>query len=130
MAVGVSSSIANSVMNGLTRNVAWTQPAAFWVKLHIADPGAAGATAAAGNTTRVQATFGASAGGAVANTGALTWASVQTTETYSHLSFWDASTAGTFLGSSALAVSRSVVIGDTFTIAIGALTVTATIVAA
>lgn len=60
----------------------------------------------------------------------LTWSSVSTTETYSHVSFWDASTSGTFLGSDDLASSRSVTAGDTFVISAGSLTVAITPVAA
>jgi hypothetical protein len=60
----------------------------------------------------------------------LTWTSVSTTETYSHVSFWDASTAGTFLGSDDLATPRAVTAGDTFTISTGSLTVAVTPAAA
>lgn len=130
MAIGLASAIANSILNAYARNVAWTQPAAFWVKLHTADPGAAGTTAAAGNTTRLQATFSAASGGSCTTSGALSWTNVSTTETYSHVSFWDASTAGTFLGSDDLAVARAVTAGDNFTIAAGALTLTLTPIAA
>jgi len=130
MATGLASAIANSVLNAYGRNIAWTQPAAFWVKLHIGDPGAAGTTNAAGNTTRQQATFSAAAAGSMTTSGALTWTSVSTTETYSHVSFWDASTAGTFLGSDDLNTPRSVTAGDTFTVAAGSLTITLGAVAA
>lgn len=130
MAVGVSSTVANAILDAYCRNVAWTQPAAFWVKLHTGDPGSAGTTAAAGETTRKQATFSAASGGTITTSGALTWTSVSTTETYSHVSFWDASTAGTFIGSDALETSRSVTAGDTFTIAAGDLDLSVTPVAA
>lgn len=130
MAVGLASAILNSWLNGLGRNTAWTQPTAFWVKLHTADPGASGTTAAAGNTSRQQATFSAASGGSMTTSADLTWTAVSTTETYSHVSFWDASSAGTFLGSDDLATARAVTAGDTFIIATGQLTVAVTPVAA
>jgi hypothetical protein len=97
----------------------------------LGDPGAAGATAPAANTTRQQVTFGsAAAAGSIANTADVNWTNVPNAETYSHVSFWDASSAGTFLGSDDLATSRLVAIGDTFTIPTGSLTVAVTPVAA
>ena len=119
MAVGIAAAVANAFLDALCRSVAWTEPAAFYVKLHLGDPGAAGASNAAANTTRQAVTFSAAASGAITNSAAVTWASVPNTETYSHISFWDASSAGNFLGSDALDVSRSVTAGDTFEIAIG-----------
>jgi hypothetical protein len=130
MAVGIASATLNAWLNAFCRNVAYTQPAAFWVKLHLADPGAAGTTSPALNTTRQQATFSAASGGSLTTSGAISWTNVPNAETYSHVSFWDASTAGTFLGSDDLAVARAVLVGDTFTLAAGSLTLTITPVAA
>lgn len=130
MTVGLSSAILNSWLNGLGRNTAWTQPAAFWVKLHLADPGSAGTTSPAANTSRQQATFSAASAGSMTTSADLTWSAVSTSETYSHVSFWDASTAGTFLGSDDLAASRAVTAGDTFVISAGQLTVAVAPVAA
>src|SRR5262245_12630219 len=131
MAVGLAAAVLNGWLNALCRAANYTAPTAFWVKLHTADPGSAGTTAAAGNTTRVQATFGSAAsGGSIANTADLNWTNVNTAETYSHVSFWDASSGGTFLGSDDLATPRTVAVGDNFTIATGQLTVAVTPVAA
>ena len=130
MAVGLASAIANSILDALCRSVAWSEPAAFYVKLHTADPGASGATAAAGETTRQAVTFSAASAGAITNSADITWTSVSTSETYSHVSFWDASSAGTFLGSDALASSVAVTAGDTFTIAAGDLDINLTPIAA
>lgn len=129
MAIGLASAMANAALNALCRNVTWTQPAAFWVKLHTADPGT-GSTAAAGNTTRQQATFSAASAGSITTSADLAWVSVGTAETYSHVSFWDASSAGTFLGSDDLAVARTVAVGDNFTILAGSLTLQLTPIAA
>ena len=130
MTVGIAAATLNSWLDGLCRSTVWTEPAGFFVKLHTADPGAAGATAAAAETTRQSVTFSASSAGAITNSAAVTWTNVSTAEQYSHVSFWDASTAGTFLGSDDLAVARTVAAGDTFEIAIGDLDLAITPVAA
>jgi hypothetical protein len=130
MAIGIKDTIANAWLNGLCRNVAWTQPAAFSVNLHTADPGAARTTAPAGTTTRQQETYSAASAGSCTTSAEINWTNVSRAETYSHDSFWDASTAGTFLGSDDLAVSRTVAVGDNFTITAGQLTVAITPLAA
>jgi hypothetical protein len=130
MAVGLASGIADDILDALCSSTAWTEPAAFYVQLHTADPGSAGTTAVAGETTRKLATFGAASGGAITTTAALTWTSVSTTETLSHVSFFDASSAGNFLGSDALNTPRAVTAGDTFEIAIGDLDLSITPIAA
>lgn len=130
MAVGLASGVANSILDALCRSVTWTEPAEFWVKLHTGDPGAAGASNAAGETDRQQATFSAASGGAITTSTDLTWTNVSNTETLSHLSFWDASAAGNFLGSDALAAPKAVTAGDTFTISAGDLDLDITPIAA
>lgn len=130
MAEGLSTTVANAILNALCRNVTWSQPAAFYVKLHTASPGAAGATAAASNTTRAQATFSAAANSSLTNSADVTWTSVSATETYSHVSFWDASSSGAFLGSDALEAPRGVTAGDNFTIVASNLTLSLTPIAA
>jgi nitrous oxide reductase accessory protein NosL len=117
--------IANALRGG-GNGVSFTAPAAVYVKLHTGDPGEAGTSNAAGNTTRQAGTFGASSGGVITSNADITWTSVSTTETYSHVSLWDNSTAGNCLGSGALTSSRAVTAGDTFRIASGQLTFTFT----
>lgn len=120
MAVGLAAGIAQSMLNALCRNIAWTQPAAFYVKLHTADPGAAGATAAFADTTRKVCTFSAAAAdGTITTTADLNWIAVSAAGTVTHVSFWDALSAGTFLGSDDLATARTLAIGDNFTILTG-----------
>ena len=130
MAVGLASGVANSILDSLARAVSWTPPAAFCVKLHIGDPGAAGASNVAGNTTRVAVTCSAASAGGITNSADINWTNVNTAETYSHVSFWSATSAGTFLGSDDLAVARLVAIGDNFTISAGSLTLALTPLAA
>jgi hypothetical protein len=109
----------NSMLDALARNVSYAN-AAVWVKLHLGDPGAAGTSNPAVETTRQQATCGAgAASGTISNTVAIEWLNVSTSETYSHISLWTASTSGTFLGSDDLSSSAAVTAGDTFRIPIG-----------
>ncbi len=130
MTVGLASTFANSVLDALCNATNITAPTGFYVKLHIGDPGAAGASNAAAETTRQSASMAAAASGAITNDAAVTWTNVSTAETYSHVSFWSAAAAGTFLGSDDLAVARTVAVGDTFTIAIGDLDLALTPIAA
>lgn len=117
----------NKMLDAWAGRTTYTANAAVYVKLHIGDPGAAGANNAAANTTRQQATFGvAAATGAISNTAAISWTSVPNTETYTWVSFWTAAAAGTFLGSDDLSASAAVTAGDTFQIPIGDLDATVT----
>jgi hypothetical protein len=118
MTVGVSTvNLANAWLNVL-RGTTFTGIATPFVKLHTADPGASGATAAAaGSTTRVAITWAAASGGAIAMNGtAPSWTNGGTSETLTHISFWDASSAGNFLGSAALSSSQAWASGNTFTL--------------
>src|SRR4029077_6344097 len=101
-------------------------PANVYIKLHIGDPGAACTSNAAGNTTRTAAIFGAASGGVITTTADVTWTNVSTAETYSHFSLWDASSAGNALGSGALTASKTVAVGDTFTLTSATVTYTFT----
>lgn len=122
MTTGLKAAVANSLLDAICKAVNYTAPVAFYVKLHTGDPGAAGTSNAATNTTRQAGTFASASSGSSASNADVAWTNVSTTETYSHVSFWDASSAGNFIGSSALSSSRSVVAGDDFTIPSGSLT--------
>ena len=118
MTVGLSAAnLANKFLDMLG-GTAFTAPTSVFVKLHTADPGSAGATAASANTTRVVVAWAAaSAGSKAANGTAPAWASwASGSETISHISLWDASTAGNFLASAALTASKAVANGDTLTL--------------
>jgi hypothetical protein len=112
MTVGLAAAAVNGWLDGTFAT------ASCFVKLHTADPGAAGATAAAaGDTSRKNPTMAAASGGSKAMTGtAGPWTNVSTTETISHISLWTASTAGTFNGSGALTASQAWVNTNTFTL--------------
>lgn len=117
MATGLNgTNLANAILNHLRGGTSWTQPAAIYVKLHTGDPGSAATANASAVTTRLQVNFAAASGGAIALTGTAPQWTASATETISHLSFWDAATAGNVLCSSQLATPRSVVSGDTMTL--------------
>lgn len=126
MTVGIASAYADAILN-LYRTTSITAPSTVNVKLHTADPGAAGATAASAVTTRNAATFNAPSGNAITLNTLATWA-MTTTETITHLSLWDASTAGNFMRSVALTAGVSVVNGSTLQVT--TLTISVTPIAA
>jgi hypothetical protein len=94
-----------------------------YVKLHTGDPGEDCTSNAATETTRKQASLAAASSGSCVSDADLTWTNVAATETYSHVSIWDASTSGNALWYGALTASKAVNSGDSFTIASGSLTV-------
>jgi hypothetical protein len=112
-----AANLANKWLDMLA-GTAFTAPTVFAVKLHTADPGAAGATAAAaGDTTRKSVTWAAaSAGSKAMSSMSGGWTNGGTSETLSHLSFWDSTTAGNFLGSSALTASQAWASTNTFSL--------------
>jgi hypothetical protein len=114
VAVGFSTAAANTHLD----NQGTSYP---WVKLHTGDPGAAGTTNAATETTRKQATWASASSASKTTTADLTWTSVAGTEDYTHFSLWSASSAGNFGGSGTI-TANAVVAGDTFTIPTGSIT--------
>ena len=87
-----------------------------YTKLHLSDPGEAGTAGAAAETTRKLIGFSAAASGSMVSSATVTWTNVAATETYTHWSLWDASTAGNCLWSGAFSSSAAVTAGDTFQI--------------
>jgi hypothetical protein len=124
MALGFAAGVVNTWLDSVFAT------ANCYVKLHTADPGAAGATAAAaGDTTRKQATMGAASGGSKAASASVgPWTNGGTSETISHISLWSAAAAGTFNASGALGSSQAWVSTNTLTLT--ALTVSITSIAA
>ena len=121
----VSDSVANSILDALMRGVVFDNDET-WVKLHLGDPGSAGTSNAAAETTRKQVTCSAAASRAITNSAAVEWLNVSTSETYTHISLWSASTGGTFLGRDDLSSQAAVTAGDTFRIPAGDLDLTVT----
>lgn len=113
--------LENKINDAVCNNVA-LQVAQPYVKLHIGDPGENGTANAAAETTRKAASFGASSGGVCTSDADMQWTNVAATETYSHISMWDASTGGNCLGSGPLTASKAVNAGDTFVLPSGQVT--------
>lgn len=111
MTVGFqTTNLVNNWLNML-RGTAFTAPAAIYAKLHTADPGAAGTTSPSAVTTRSAVTFSAASAGALAlsNTPSFT---MTTSETISHVSYWDNVSAGNLLWTAALTTPKAVVNTD------------------
>lgn len=89
---------------------------AVYVKLHTGDPGEAGTSNAATETTRKSISFSAASGGSMSSSATVEWTNVAASETYSHWSLWDSATTGNCLFSGALSASAAVTAGDTFQI--------------
>jgi hypothetical protein len=113
MTAGLAAAKANSILNTY-RATSFTAVSAF-VKLHTGDPGAAGTANASANTTRNAATFAAPSSGSMAISSIGAW-TMTASETITHISIWDASTAGNFMESWALTASVPVVNGSTFSL--------------
>jgi hypothetical protein len=120
MTTGITAAIANAWLD------ADFATATSFIKLHIGDPGSAGATApAVGDATRKQATMAAASGGSKAMTSmASVWTNVTTTETLSHISWWSAAAAGTFKASAALTATQPWVNTNTFTLTVLTIAIT------
>lgn len=132
MALGFAVAFANEILNHAFRGVAFTPETAYYVKLHIGDPGAAGTANAAAMTTRKVATFGsAPSGGNLSNTSILAWddTEINASETWTHASLWSAATAGTFKMSGTLPVAKAVTTDVSASIAVGDIDIALTVAA-
>jgi hypothetical protein len=104
------------ILDHLTGTTSWTAPSTVYIKLHTGDAGEDGTTNAATETTRKAASWSAASSGSISTSATLEWTNVAATETYSHWSAWDNSTAGNCLWTGALSSSAAVTAGDTFQI--------------
>ena len=104
------------ILDHTTGRASWTAPSTVYLKLHTGDPGEDGTSNAATNTSRQSVSWSAASSGSIGSSATVTWTSVSTTETYSHWSLWDNSTAGNCLWTGALSSSAAVTAGDTFQI--------------
>ena len=115
MTVGLSTvNLANAMLNGI-RGTSFSN-AATYIALHTGDPGASGTSNTSAVTTRQSATFAAASSGAIALSATPTAWSMTTSETIAYISVWSASSAGSFLWSAQLSVSKTVANGDTLTL--------------
>lgn len=113
---GISTYLANKILDHVFRNVAYTPPTTIYVKQHIGQPGAAGTANPSAVTTRLAATFAAASGGAITLTTTYPVFTETATETETYVSLWDASTSGNFLLSGILTTPAAEQSGYTFTL--------------
>lgn len=121
MTTGASSTRANAILN-IYRATAYSAVSGF-VKLHTGDPGSAGTANASAVTTRNAISFNAPSAGSM-TLATLASYSMTASESISHVSIWDASTAGNFQESYALSSPVPVVNGSTLTFTTFTLSVT------
>jgi hypothetical protein len=114
MATGLAGTTAQSMLK-VYQNVSYTAIATVYMQLHTnaGDPGAAGTANVSAVTTRNLVTWNAATTAGSMTLSSIAGYSMTTTETIAYVSFWTASTAGTFLQSAALTSSQAVINGST-----------------
>ena len=118
MATGLAAAGGNTALDAIRTDTPF-------IKLHIGDPGAAGTSNPATETTRKAVTFAAASGSSMASSADITWTSIAGSEDATHFSIWNASTSGTFKFSGTI-TANAFVAGDTYTIPSGSLVLTIT----
>jgi hypothetical protein len=131
MAVGISATQANRILESLVRGTAFgTAPTTpMKLALHTADPGAAGTAneVAGGSYARQTVTYNAAASGATAISGNVDF-TLMPAATVTHGAVFDSAGSPVFIISAALAGSVVCASGDTFRMT--AFTITITVLAA
>ena len=125
MATGLSSFLANKFLDAVGNASAYSATNVY-VKLHVGDPGSAGTSNSATETTRKIASFAAASAGVLTSDAALTWTNIAGSEDATFFSVWDNLTAGNFLFSGTIS-GNAYSAGDTYVIESGSLTASLTI---
>jgi hypothetical protein len=125
MATGISAYLANAWLNALGNATSFSVTTAY-VKLHVGDPGSAGTSNAATETTRKSVSFAAASNGALASDADVTWTNIAGSQDATHFTAWDNLTTGNFLFSGTI-TGNAYTSGDTYTISSGGLTVSLTV---
>lgn len=123
----LASGEAAKLLDAWTGRVSYTANPAFCQQLHVGDPGSAGTSNPATETSRKTLTFGnAASAGAIADTAAVSWSAMlgpvaPATQSLSHCSYWTSVTpgAGTFLLRDAFETARAISSGDQIDHAVG-----------
>ncbi len=113
-----SNYLENKILDHVFKTASFTVPTNIYVALSTADPTDSGGSIAepSGNAYARTAcnTWDAASGGAIANTGAVTFPTATGSwGTITHFALFDASTAGNMLAHGSLAVSKAITTGDT-----------------
>lgn len=125
MATGISAYSANALFDAMFNNTAF-QVAQAYIKLHTGDPGAAGTSNAATETTRKAVSASAASAGAITSDADIVWTGIAGSQDATHFSLWDHLTAGNFLGSGTI-TANAYTAGDTYTIPAGDLDLSLTV---
>ena len=125
MATGISAYLANAWLNALGNATSFSVTTAY-VKLHVGDPGSAGTSNAATETTRKSVSFAAASNGALASDADVTWTNIAGSQDATHFTAWDNATTGNFLFSGTI-TGNAYTAGDTYTISSAGLTVSLTV---
>lgn len=115
MAVGFAAAAANTFLD--------SHCSAFpWIQLHVGDPGSAGTSNPATETSRKQVTWASASGGSKANSAGLSWDGIAGSQDATHFSMWSASSGGTF-GGSGTVTANPYTAGDDFVVGVGGVVV-------
>lgn len=125
MATGLSSFLADKFLDAVGNATAYSATNVY-VKLHVGDPGSAGTSNPATETTRKIASFAAASAGVLTSDAALTWTNIAGSEDATFFSVWDNLTSGNFLFSGTIS-GNAYTAGDTYVIESGSLTASLTI---
>jgi len=122
---GFSDAYELKVLDHFTGNTAFTQPEHWWVSLFIGDPDGAGTEVTGVDYGRVDASFGAAAGGAAANDAEIDfgvaggdWGEV------THFGIHTTETGGALMASGELSASAEITSGEDVSFPIGDLVLT------
>jgi hypothetical protein len=121
--VSISNYLENAALNAVFNNVA-LQKSARHLQLHVGDPGEDGTANVATNNTRKSITGAAASAGKFTSVNDLAWTNAPATETWTHVSIWDAATLGNCLWVGSLTVPVAASATDNWTLPAGALVVT------
>lgn len=124
MALGFSPAAANAILD------AHHDTDYPFIQLHVGDPGVDGTANIAGNATRkdTSAAWAPASGGSKTTDVDIDWTEgeVDTTEDYTHCSFWTLATGGSFGGSGTVTANAVNASGDAFSILAGGVTASLT----
>lgn len=113
---GFTQYFVQKIMGHVFSGVSWSPPSTYYLLLHTGDPTDLGTANVSVLTTRVSATLSAAdSSGTVSLTADLSW-SETASETITHISGWDASTAGHCCFIKALDVPMNYFSGDTIVV--------------
>jgi hypothetical protein len=125
MATGMSAHLANSLLNALGNNTAFSVTAVY-VQLHIGDPSANGTANGATETTRKAVSFAGASSGSIASDADVSWTNISGSQDATFFTAWDSLTSGNFLFSGTI-TGNPYTAGDTYTITAGSFTTSLTL---